>query len=69
MYDKLRTILAERGLTVRQLALESGIIEQNLYAALNGNSKFWPGWKVRVAAVLELPVNEVFPEEEKNENS
>ena len=62
-YQKLRDELWDRHLSVRQLALAAGMVPQSLYAAMSGRVPFWPGWRKRVAEVLEMDVDELFCEE------
>lgn len=64
---KLREELERRNMSVRQLAIKAGIIPQALYAAMNGRTEFWFGWKSRVAKALDMEVQELFPEEENND--
>ncbi len=59
---RLKKELEQRKMSVRQLALKSGIIPQALYAAINGKVEFWPGWKKKVADALELSVEDLFEE-------
>ena len=63
--DKLRKELESRGMSVRQLAIKAGIIPQALYAAMNGRTEFWFGWKKRVAEALEMDVADLFSEQEQ----
>lgn len=63
MYKTLRNVLAERKISVRRLAIDSGIVPQSLYAALNGRAEFWPGYKKRVAETLGMSELELFPED------
>lgn len=64
---KLREELERRNMSVRQLAIKAEIIPQALYAAMNGRTEFWFGWKSRVAKALDMEVQELFPEEENND--
>lgn len=64
--DKLRRELENRGMSVRQLAIKADIIPQALYAAMNGRTEFWLGWKKRVADALEMDVADLFSEQEQS---
>lgn len=63
-YKKLKRIMKERGISTRRLAIDAGIVPQSLYAALSGKVTFWPGWKKRVAAALQMDEAELFAEGE-----
>ena len=62
-YERLRAAVSKRGLSFRKLAIMTGIAPQSLSAALNGRVEFWPGWRKRIAAALELSEEELFGEE------
>lgn len=59
-YSALLREMESQNLTVRQLALKADIIPQNLYNAINGNMRFWPGWRSRVAEVLGVNEEDLF---------
>ena len=63
----LRRELEKRNMSVRQLAIKANIIPQALYAAMNGRTEFWSGWKSRVAQALDMKVEDLFPEEGCND--
>lgn len=67
MYEKLSQEIKARGLSERQLAIAAGIVPQSLNAAMHGHVRFWPGWRRRVAEVLEMTEQELFPEGEKQQ--
>lgn len=69
MYDKLKSVMAERHITGYALAKMADIGNSNLYRALNGKTEMFHGWKVRIADALETTVEDLFPEKdgEKNE--
>jgi transcriptional regulator with XRE-family HTH domain len=62
-HERVREMAKAKGLSVRQLAIKAGIIPQALYGAINGRTEFWSGWKVKVADVLEVNVDDLFNEE------
>lgn len=62
---KLIKELENRNMNLRQLALAADIVPQSLYAAIHGRVYFWPGWKKRVAEVLNMSVEELFEEQEE----
>ena len=64
MYNKLKQELKERNLTVNKVAQLCGIHSQSIYPAVNGKHPFYPGWKKRIAEALDMPVKELFPDEE-----
>jgi predicted transcriptional regulator len=62
MYNKLKTILKQRGLSKLQLALKAGINPSDLYAALNGSKPLFPAWRKKIGAALAIPEAELFEE-------
>lgn len=66
-YEILQEELHKRGLNVNRLSMLTGITNTGLYAALNGASPFWPGWRQRVAEALDMTEQELFPEGEKQQ--
>ena len=54
--------MMEMNLSTRQVALKADITPQGLYAAINGKCEFWPGWRKRVAEVLEVDEADLFEE-------
>lgn len=61
-YMALRQEMERQGLSIRKLALSAGIVPQSLNAALNGNVKFWDGWKRKVSDALGVSVEDLFKE-------
>ena len=59
-YMNLRNELKKRNISIRKLALNAGIVPQSLYSAINGRSKFWPGWKKKVADSLKMDISDLF---------
>ena len=66
-FNRLRKELENRNMSVRQLAIEADIIPQSLYAAINGRTEFWFGWKSRVANALNMSIEDLFPEDKGND--
>ncbi len=62
MYEKLLEEMKRRGITRNKLAKMSDITPSDLYSALNGERKFYDGWKKRVCDVLEMDIDELFEE-------
>lgn len=67
MYSKLKEEISKQNLTIRKVALKANIVPASLYAAINGNVKFWPGWRKRVAEALEVDEAEIFAEDKEND--
>lgn len=63
MYNKLESILKERGLTKYRLAKMSKISVQDIYSILNGKKPLYPNWKKRISEALDVPEEELFEEE------
>ena len=68
MYNKLKTVMAERHITGYALAKMTGITSSNIYRALNGKVEFFTGWKKRIADALNVPIDELFDEEKGGED-
>lgn len=58
----LKDILKRKGMSGAQLARLARIGQSDFYQALNGHRKFFPAWRNRISAVLEIPETELFPE-------
>lgn len=63
-YQRLFDEMERHGLTKRQLAIRANIIPSHFYAALNGTTKFWQGWKVKIADALDANVDDLFDDED-----
>ena len=64
MYEKLKTILKDRGLSVNKLAFRAEIANTSLYNALAGKIPMYPRWKKRISEFLELPEEEIFDDQD-----
>lgn len=67
MFETLHAELKKRYLSVNKLAIISGITPSDLYCALSGKKPLYPGWRKRIAEALEMPVEELFSEEERGD--
>lgn len=63
-YLSVRKAIEDKGISIRQIALKSEIASQDLYQALNGKKPFYPGWRKRVAAALEMSVDDLFSDQD-----
>ena len=59
----LKEILRERGMSMNELSFCSRIASSDLNQAINGKRTFFPAWRKRVAAALNLEEKEIFPED------
>ena len=62
MYDKLKNVLDEKGISMYRLAKLSNIASPDLYSALSGKKVLFPNWKKRISEALEMPEEELFEE-------
>lgn len=62
MYEKLKNVLEEKGISMYRLAKLSRIASPDLYSALSGKKVLYPNWKKRIAESLEMPEEELFEE-------
>lgn len=60
MYEKLRTELKKRGISVYRLSFMSNIAQADLYTALKGKKPMFPNWRKRISEALEIPAEELF---------
>ena len=63
-YQRLFDEMECHGLNKRKLAIRANIIPTHLYAALNGRTEFWHGWKVKIADALGVNVDDLFDDED-----
>lgn len=64
MYEKLRTVLKAKGLSVNKLSFGAMISQSDLSNALSGKKPMFPNWKKRISEFLELPEEELFEDGE-----
>ncbi len=62
MYEKLKAVLKEKGVTAYRLAKESSIAAPDLYNALHGYKPLYPNWRKRIAEALNMTEHELFEE-------
>lgn len=62
MYQKLKNVLEEKGISKYRLAKKSNIASPDLYSALSGKKVLYPNWKKRISEALEVPEEELFEE-------
>lgn len=67
MYEKLKTALKDRELSMNQLSFGAKISQSDLSNALSGKKPMYPNWKKRICDFLELPEEELFEEGEGHE--
>jgi len=59
---KLLEILAAKGISRRKIARWADISEPDIYMIMSCKKVFFPGWRKRIAAALQMSEAEVFPE-------
>jgi len=64
---KINEIIRARGMTKSEIAVMAKIPQNDFYQCTNGKKSFFPSWRKRVANVLQMPEDEVFPEYIKKE--
>lgn len=69
MYERLRQELEDRQLSERKLAIMAGLAPQSINAAMNGNVKFWPGWRKKVSIALGMAEQDLFPEDAQRQET
>lgn len=65
-FEKLEEELKKQKWSRNKLGLESKISPSNISQIMNGKLPLFPNWKIRIAEALEVSVEELFPETEKN---
>lgn len=58
--EKLKGILAERGISAYRLAKDCGIASQNIYNCLSGKQYVYPKWRQKISEYLGLSEEEIF---------
>lgn len=66
MYEKLKSVLKERDLSVNKLSFGARISPSDLSSVLSGKRPMYPNWKKRIAEFLEIPETELFEEEQES---
>lgn len=67
VHHNLKRIASEKGYSIHRLALEARISPTDLYSAVNGERRFFPKWRERVAQVLGVDEETIFREGEEHE--
>lgn len=67
MIEKLKETITEKGISRNKLALLSGISPSDMYGIFNGTRPLFPNWKRRIAEALEMPEEDLFPEDGDNQ--
>lgn len=62
---KINEVLKERGISKAQAARMANIPQNDFYQATNGKRSFFPAWRKRLSAFLNVPEDELFPEYKK----
>ncbi len=62
MYEKLKEVISEKGITTNKLGQMSNIASQDLYSAFKGKKRIYPEWKKRISEALGVPEEELFEE-------
>ena len=62
MYETLRDLLKDRGLSLSKLSYGARISLSDLSSALSGKKPMYPNWRKRICEYLELSEDEVFKE-------
>lgn len=64
IYPKLEAVMNEKSVTRNKLSKLTGIAPTDIYGALNGDKKLFPGWKRRIADALGVSESDIFGDEE-----
>lgn len=62
MYEVLKRTIKERQISKAQLSRRADITQSDFYMMLAGKRPAFPGWRKRIAAVLEMEEKTLFPE-------
>lgn len=62
MYEALKKTLEERKISKAQLSRRADITQSDFYMMLAGKRPAFPGWRKRIAAVLDVTESDIFPE-------
>jgi hypothetical protein len=60
--EKIKSECELQGISISKLLRMSNVQSSDYYQAINGKKTFFTGWKVRIAEVLKVSVEELFPQ-------
>lgn len=63
--EKLKNEMKRQNISGYKLAKMTGISSSDLYNALAGKKSMFPGWKKRISEALNVPVADLFEEDER----
>ena len=63
MYEKLKAVMKDKGISNNQLSFMSHIAASDLSSALGGKKPLYNGWKKRISAALGVDETILFEEE------
>ena len=66
---KIKKILIQKGVSVRELSKAVGVSEQSLHYFIKGKHDIASKTLYRIAKYLNIPMEELIEEEEKNGNN
>ena len=64
---RINQVIKEKGYVKSELATLARIPQNDFYQATNGKKTFFPSWRKRIAEVLDMTEDELFPEYIKKE--
>ncbi len=64
MNNKIKQVIKERGLKVSHIISKTGLAKSSFYEIMNGNSVPSLENARTIANVMEVPLSELFPEED-----
>lgn len=62
MYEVLIKAIEEKNISKAQLSRRADIAQSDFYMMLSGKRPAFPGWRKRIAEVLEMEEKILFPE-------
>jgi len=62
-HERLKAVIKEKRISVLQLSLRAGISPSSVYTAMQGKTPFYPSWRKRIAAVLEVDEADIFDDD------
>lgn len=68
LYQKLRTIMKEKGISIYRLCIETGLNQSTLYNGFRYGTLF-PAYRKKICDVLNMEESELFTPEERGERN
>ena len=59
---RLKEVLDQRNMSQRKISILAGISNQDVNQAILGRKPFFPSWRRKISAALDMSEDDLFPE-------